>query len=168
MPVRNSAQGILSDENIEKRNEIVELLKKAYWMEIETVMSYISNSINPDGVRAQEIVESLQKDIQVELGHAHHDPPRRGGPPPALRGLPSRVRGGGTRLSEEALITPYRDGPLLVRGPFRMEDQHGNQIEVGRDTVALCRCGKSRIRPFCDGTHKVVRFRAPSGQERGR
>ncbi len=70
MPARNSAQGILADENTEKREEIVELLKKSYWMEIETVMSYISNSINPDGVRAQEIVESLQKDIQEELGHA--------------------------------------------------------------------------------------------------
>ncbi len=70
MPARNSAQGILADENAEKREEIVDLLKKAYWMEIETVMSYISNSINPDGVRAQEIVESLQKDIQEELGHA--------------------------------------------------------------------------------------------------
>jgi bacterioferritin len=46
------------------------LLKKAYWMEIETVMSYIANSINPDGVRAQEITESLQKDITEELGHA--------------------------------------------------------------------------------------------------
>jgi bacterioferritin len=46
------------------------MLKKAYWMEIETVMSYIANSINPDGVRAQEIVESLQQDIQEELGHA--------------------------------------------------------------------------------------------------
>ena len=56
----------------------------------------------------------------------------------------------------------------MVRGPFRMEDQHGNEIEVDRETVALCRCGKSRIRPFCDGTHKLVRFRAPSGQERGR
>ena len=39
-------------------------------MEIETVMSYITNSINPDGVRAQEIIESLQQDIQEELGHA--------------------------------------------------------------------------------------------------
>ena len=46
------------------------MLKKAYWMEIETVMSYITNSINPDGVRAQEIIESLQQDIQEELGHA--------------------------------------------------------------------------------------------------
>ncbi len=46
------------------------MLQKAYWMEIETVMSYIANSVNPDGVRAQEIVESLQGDIQEELGHA--------------------------------------------------------------------------------------------------
>src|SRR5215204_6406451 len=70
MSVRSSAQGILSDDNTEKREEIVGLLKRAYWMEIETVMSYIANSINPDGVRAQEIVESLQQDIQEELGHA--------------------------------------------------------------------------------------------------
>src|SRR6476646_4695216 len=70
MTTRNASQGILADENTEARERIVELLKKAYWMEIETVMSYIANSINPDGVRAQEIVESLNKDIQEELGHA--------------------------------------------------------------------------------------------------
>jgi bacterioferritin len=70
MAVRSSSEGILSDDNAAKRSELIELLKKAYWMEIETVMSYISNSINPDGVRAQEIVESLQEDIQEELGHA--------------------------------------------------------------------------------------------------
>jgi bacterioferritin len=46
------------------------MLTKAYWMEIETVMSYTANSINPDGVRAQEIKESLEEDIQEELGHA--------------------------------------------------------------------------------------------------
>ena len=70
MTTRTSSQGILADENREKREEIIELLTKAYWMEIETVMSYIANSINPDGVRAQEIIESLQEDIQEELGHA--------------------------------------------------------------------------------------------------
>jgi len=61
---------IMADANVEKREEIIELLAKAYWMEIETVMSYIANSVNPDGVRAQEIRESLQEDIQEELGHA--------------------------------------------------------------------------------------------------
>ena len=69
---------------------------------------------------------------------------------------------------DQATITPYRDGPLLVRGPFRLLDQDGNEIELDRRTVALCRCGKSRLRPFCDGTHRVVRFRAPSEPEAGR
>jgi CDGSH-type Zn-finger protein len=68
-------------------------------------------------------------------------------------------------MDEPATITPYRDGPLLIRGPFRMVDQDGREIDVDRRTVALCRCGKSRIRPFCDGTHKLVRFSAPSGAE---
>jgi bacterioferritin len=64
------SQGILSPERASEREQVVEMLKKAYWMEIETVMSYITNSINPDGVRAQEIIESLNEDIQEELGHA--------------------------------------------------------------------------------------------------
>ena len=67
---RNAAQGILADDNTEDRAKIIELLTKAYWMEVETVMSYIANSVNPDGVRAQEIIESLNTDIQEELGHA--------------------------------------------------------------------------------------------------
>jgi len=68
----------------------------------------------------------------------------------------------------ETVITPYRDGPLLVRGPFRLVDQDGNEITAGDETIALCRCGKSRLRPFCDGTHRLVRFKAPSGAEVGR
>jgi bacterioferritin len=63
-------RGILSEENREKREEIIELLTKGYWMEMETVMSYMANSINPDGVRAQEIIEALREDIQEELEHA--------------------------------------------------------------------------------------------------
>src|SRR4051795_8879142 len=70
MPTRTAGAGILADENTEKREEIIGLLTKSYWMEIETVMSYIANSANPDGVRAQEIIESLREDIQEELGHA--------------------------------------------------------------------------------------------------
>jgi len=70
MAEATASEGILASENDEKREQIVELLKKSYWMEIETVMSYITNSVNPDGVRAQEIRESLQQDIQEELGHA--------------------------------------------------------------------------------------------------
>jgi bacterioferritin len=69
MAVRTESS-IMAPEQREQREEIVELLTKAYWMEIETVMSYIANSVNPDGVRAQEIKEALEEDIQEELGHA--------------------------------------------------------------------------------------------------
>jgi CDGSH-type Zn-finger protein len=67
----------------------------------------------------------------------------------------------------DTVITPYRDGPLLIRGPFKLLDQDGNEIELGgrERSTALCRCGKSRLRPFCDGTHNVIRFRAPSAAE---
>jgi bacterioferritin len=63
-------KGIFDSANAEAREHVVELLVKAYWMEIETVMSYISASVNLDGVRAQEIKESLAEDVQEELGHA--------------------------------------------------------------------------------------------------
>ena len=65
-----ASEGILSEEMTQKREEIVELLKTAYFMELETVINYVTNSINPDGVRAQEIKESLEEDIQEELDHA--------------------------------------------------------------------------------------------------
>jgi bacterioferritin len=70
MATTTPSQGILSPERSSERAEVIELLTKAYWMEMETVMSYTANSINPDGVRAQEIIESLDQDIQEELGHA--------------------------------------------------------------------------------------------------
>jgi bacterioferritin len=61
---------ILAEGQKEKREEIVEMLTTAYWMEIETVMNYISSSTNLDGIRAQEVIESLQGDVQEELTHA--------------------------------------------------------------------------------------------------
>ena len=65
-----TGKGIFSKENDTKREELIRLLETAYWMEIETVMNYVTNSVNPDGVRAQEIIESLKADVQEELGHA--------------------------------------------------------------------------------------------------
>ncbi|HVD39076.1 MAG TPA: CDGSH iron-sulfur domain-containing protein [Solirubrobacterales bacterium] len=67
--------------------------------------------------------------------------------------------------SPPATITPYPDGPYLVRGEFAITDQEGNELPLERRTIALCRCGKSRLRPFCDGTHKLIGFKAPSGPE---
>lgn len=70
MEINQGNTGILSDGMTEKRESIVELLKTAYFMELETVMNYVTQSINPDGVRAQEIKEALEEDIQEELMHA--------------------------------------------------------------------------------------------------
>ncbi len=65
----------------------------------------------------------------------------------------------------EVVIVPYQDGPYLVRGPVVVRDQDGHAIELSRSPVALCRCGKSQMRPFCDGTHQLIRFQAPSEPE---
>ncbi|MEX2534920.1 MAG: ferritin-like domain-containing protein [Trueperaceae bacterium] len=70
MTMHSASEGILADNAGKKREQIVELLKQAYFAELETVMNYVSNSINPDGVRAQEIIEALEGDIQEELQHA--------------------------------------------------------------------------------------------------
>jgi bacterioferritin len=65
-----STTGILATEETERREQIIGMLTTAYWMEIETVMNYVANSINPDGLRAREIAEALEQDVQEELGHA--------------------------------------------------------------------------------------------------
>jgi bacterioferritin len=70
MESRTATEGILSPQMAAEREELIGLLRTAYWMEIETVMSYIANSINPDGLRAQEVKEALEEDIQEELAHA--------------------------------------------------------------------------------------------------
>ena len=63
-------------------------------------------------------------------------------------------------IEQRVIITPYRDGPLLVRGPVQLAAPGGAPVSSDRDPIALCRCGKSKRKPFCDGTHKLVGFRA--------
>ena len=124
---RNAAQGILSDDKTEQREEIIELLKKAYWMEIETVMSYITNSINPDGVRAQEIVESLQADITEELGHAQQFAQR-------IKELYGVVPGSLDFTPEQSYLQPpdeQTDIVTVIKGVIEAENgaiDHYNQI----------------------------------------
>ncbi len=59
-------------------------------------------------------------------------------------------------------VTTCEDGPLLVRGAFELVTQDGESIPAGRATVALCRCGLSSVKPFCDGSHKAAGFKAAS------
>jgi bacterioferritin len=67
---RHASAGILADAHSAKREEIVALLTRAYWMEMETVMNYLALSAHLDGVRAEEIAEALATDVDEELGHA--------------------------------------------------------------------------------------------------
>ena len=54
------------------------------------------------------------------------------------------------------IIVVCADGPLLVRGAIDLRDSRGEPVPAGRATIALCRCGSSTIKPFCDGSHKVL------------
>lgn len=59
-----------------------------------------------------------------------------------------------------AVVTAYPDGPLILRGLFVITDGDGQPVPAGRRTVALCRCGQSADKPFCDGSHARAGFRA--------
>ena len=59
---------------------------------------------------------------------------------------------------DEPQIIAYPNGPLLVRGDVEILTPEGAPLPRRRRTVALCRCGKSTIKPYCDGTHKLIGF----------
>jgi bacterioferritin len=119
--------GILAEEMREEREQLIEMLTKAYWMEVETVMSYLANSINPDGVRAQEIIESLEEDIQEELGHARRYGER-------IKELYGVVPGSLDFNAEQSYLQPPEDQVDIVhviKGVIEAETgaiEHYNQI----------------------------------------
>jgi len=59
-----------------------------------------------------------------------------------------------------AEITVRRNGPYRIQGPVVLKDHDGNVIET-KEFFTLCRCGHSKTKPFCDGTHKVIGFVDP-------
>ncbi|MEA2232572.1 MAG: bacterioferritin [Solirubrobacteraceae bacterium] len=125
--VTSASHGILSDERSEERQQIIELLTKAYWMEIESVMNYIANSTNPDGVRAQEIVQSLKADIQDELLHAQQFASR-------IKALYGVVPGSMDFAAEQSYLQPPEDQTDIVhviKGVIQAETgaiEHYNHI----------------------------------------
>ena len=134
MSTQTSSHGILADDNAAKREEIIDLLRKAYWMEIETVMSYIANSVNPDGIRAREIVESLNEDIQEELGHAQQFANR-------IKELYGVVPGSLDFSAEQSYLQPpehQTDIVHIVKGVIEAETgaiEHYNRIIEACDGV---------------------------------
>jgi CDGSH-type Zn-finger protein len=75
-------------------------------------------------------------------------------------GAAGRPRQGAAGERVGAVVTPYPDGPLILRGQFVIMSQDGRAFPTARQTVALCRCGRSAIKPFCDGSHARTGFRA--------
>jgi bacterioferritin len=117
MEAKSFDKGILDGDSSATRDHIVELLTKAYWMEIETVMSYLSASVNLDGVRAQEIKESLAEDIEEELGHARQFAAR-------IKELYGVVPGSEDFAAEQSFLQPpehQTDTVHVIRGVIKAE-----------------------------------------------
>ena len=61
---------------------------------------------------------------------------------------------------DQVTIKPRDNGPYLVQGPVKLIDVDGKEFALTGETIALCRCGHSSTKPFCDGTHKKVEFQS--------
>ena len=114
-----------------KREEILTELKKAYSAELETVQNYLANSIDLDGVRAEEIKKSLGADIQEELGHAMMLAKR-------IKVLGGRVPGSMELIREQNYLQPPKDSTDLItviKGVITAED---SAIAGYERIIALC------------------------------
>jgi bacterioferritin len=117
MEAKSFDKGILDGDSSATRDHVVELLTKSYWMEIETVMSYLAASTNLDGVRAQEIKESLAEDIEEELGHARQFAAR-------IKELYGVVPGSEDFAAEQSYLQPpehQTDTVHVIRGVIKAE-----------------------------------------------
>jgi bacterioferritin len=112
--------------------EVVEVLQSAYMEELETVMNYRTNSIVLEGVRAQEIKESLEEDIQEELGHAELLGQR-------LKQLDARPPGSASFTTKQESLQPPEDSTdvlAVIRGVLDAEE---DAIKTYRRLVDLAR-----------------------------
>ena len=66
-------------------------------------------------------------------------------------------------MSEKTSIQILQNGPIIVSGDFELTGAPGAKVESG-EKVALCRCGASQTKPFCDGAHKKIGFADGSGE----
>ena len=60
----------------------------------------------------------------------------------------------------DVTITPLPNGPYVVSGPVKLLNPDGTEVELKQQKIAICRCGHSGSKPFCDGTHKRIGFQS--------
>ena len=109
-------------------DRVVELLRKAYSDEIETVMNYQTNAIVLDGVRAEEIKESLRTDIQEELGHADMIGQR-------LKQLEARPPGSAEFTARQDTLQPPEDSTNVLSVIRGVIDAEEDAIATSRDLI---------------------------------
>ena len=131
MQTDRGSEGILSDSMSEKREEILGLLKTAYFMELETVINYVTSSTNPDGVRAQEIKESLEEDIQEELTHAQDFAAR-------IKELYGTVPGSADFAAVQTTLQPPEDQIDVVHVIKGVIDAETGAIEHYTNLIEVC------------------------------
>jgi bacterioferritin len=130
----SAATGILSESQADKRGEIVDLLTQAYWMEMETVMNYLANAAHLDGIRAEEIAEALDADVDEELGHARSFAKR-------IKELYGTPPGSGDFASDQPFLQPpaeATDVAAVIRGVIEAEAgaiAHYNKVIEACDGV---------------------------------
>src|SRR5436190_10700578 len=106
-------------------HDIINELRKSYAAELETVQNYLANSIDLDGVRAEEIKKSLAADIQEELGHATMLAKR-------IKVLGGRVPGSFDLERDQKSLQPPDDSTDLIsviKGVIAAEETAINQYE---------------------------------------
>lgn len=116
---------------MKKHKEIIRALEDAYWKELETVQNYIANSINLDGVRAEEIKAALAADVTAELGHAQQLAGR-------IKVLGGRVPGSFEFEARQKELQPPRDTTdvaAVIRGVIAAEE---DAIEGYNKLIKLC------------------------------
>lgn len=113
-------------------DEVIRLLRKAYVDELETVMNYMTNSIVLDGVRAEEIKESLQADIQEELNHAQQVGDR-------LKQLDARPPGSGEFEMRQESLQPPEDSTDVMTVIDGVLDAEEDAIATYRSLIRATR-----------------------------
>lgn len=113
------------------QKDVIAGLTKAYWMEIETVQNYLANSVNLDGVRAEEIKQSLAADVTEELTHAQTFARR-------IKELDGRVPGSMEFKPEQDMMQPPEqstDVVTVIRGVIKAEE---GAMEHYRNLIGTC------------------------------
>jgi bacterioferritin len=128
---RHVSAGILAPANAEKRAEILALLERAYWMEMETVMSYTANAAALDGIRAEEVAEALSADVDEELGHARQFAAR-------IKDLYGTPPGSMDFKAEQASLQPPADATDVVAVIRGVIDAEAGAIEHYTRLIEAC------------------------------